>query len=111
MVSLGLPGGFTEPFSKGVAISLVDRRLVRFLRRKSFTAQCILHVVEQHIGTEPGRVNREDFATDDKCQLSSVSLAASVFQGPKMCTPYFHLQTLVVADRRLNQGLIHAAPH
>jgi len=107
MVSLGLPGGFTEPFFKGVVIPLMDRRLVRFLRRKSL----ILHVVEQHIRIEPGRVNREDYTTDDKCQLSSVSLVASGFQGPKVCTTYFHLQALVDADRRLNQGLIHPAPH
>jgi hypothetical protein len=74
---------------KGVAIPLMDRRPVRFLRRKSLTAQCILHVVEQHIRIEPGRVNREDDATDDKCQLSSVSLAASGFLGPEVRTLFF----------------------
>lgn len=65
MVFLGLPGVFTEPFFKGVEIPLMDRRLVRFSRRRSLTAQCILHVVGQRIRIEPGRANRVDYATDD----------------------------------------------
>jgi len=36
-------------------------------------------------------VNREDYATDDKCQLSSVSLAASGFLGPGVRTLFFFI--------------------
>jgi hypothetical protein len=69
---------------------------VCFLRRKSPTAHCILHVAEQHIRMEPWRVNREDYATDDKRHLSSVSLAASGFLGPEVRTRFFVFILLVM---------------
>jgi len=86
----------------------MDRSLVRFLRRKSLTAQCILHVVEQHFRMEPERVNREDYATDEKCQLSSVSLAASGFLGPEL---FSSSASCGWWQELLHQGLINPAPH
>lgn len=99
MVSLALPGGFTEPFFKGVAIPLMDRRRVCFLRRKSLIAQCILHlVVEQHIRIEPGRVNREDYATYANVNSRLFLLLLRVSWTPK-CAHIFYLQPLVDDDR------------
>jgi hypothetical protein len=86
----------------------MDRALVRFLRRKSLTAHCIFRVVEQHIRIEPGRVNREDYATGDKCQL--FLLLCRVSWAPKC--PHFFLSSYSCGrwQELLNRGLIHPAP-